>query len=48
MYKDEQETIVRFDETQAPAEVYTASPRVYKFLTRYGLKPHRTDKDRQG
>lgn len=35
----EQETVIRFDETGEPAEVYTASPRVAGLLTRRGLEP---------
>lgn len=48
MTLEELETIIRFDETQVPAEVYTASPRVRKLLARYGLQPYRADRDRQG
>jgi len=38
----EQETIIRFDETDTPAEIYTASPRVAGLLQRRGLKPYKT------
>ncbi len=48
MTLEELETIIHFDETQTPAELYTASPRVHKLLAKYGLQPYRADRDRQG
>lgn len=38
----EAETIISFDETGEPAEVYTASARVAGILRRRGLKPYKT------
>ncbi len=35
----ETETIIRFDETDAPATLWTASPRVRKEWESYGYKP---------
>lgn len=43
MTASEQETIIRFDETGGPAEVFTASGRVSGMLIRKGLKPYKTD-----
>jgi len=40
---EEQETVIRFDETGEPAEVYTSSPRVARILIRRGLSPYKTD-----
>lgn len=41
--RDETETIIRFDETDRPAVVYTSSKRVAGHLTRRGLVPAKTD-----
>lgn len=40
----EQETIIRYDETGSPAEVYTASKRVANLLMKRSLSPYRTEK----
>lgn len=37
----EQETVIRFDETGSPAQVYTASKRVASKLIKQGMVPYR-------
>ncbi len=44
MHASEAETIIRFDETDGPAEMYTASPRVAGLLVRRGFKPYKSTK----
>ena len=39
----EAETIVNFNEEEAEAELYTASPGVFKMLARRGLAPCKVD-----
>jgi hypothetical protein len=39
----EQETSLCFDELDGEAELYTASPRVFKLLIKRGLSPYRVE-----
>jgi hypothetical protein len=39
----EQETSICFDELDGEAELYTASPRVFKLLANRGLSPYRVE-----
>jgi len=40
--KEERETVIRFDETKADVEIWTASPVSARRMARAGVRPYRT------
>jgi antibiotic biosynthesis monooxygenase (ABM) superfamily enzyme len=46
--RDEQETIIRFSESDAEADVYTSTERIAIKLEKAGLKAFKTTKQRDG